>query len=175
MKIAIIYTTKGGTTRECAYHLAEELKRYDVWVADMNDPSVDLQKYDLVVVGFPIRMGKACREARKYIKKNTEILSCKTIGFFICCGFIDCFEDYKLKVIPRALAEKAIDISCFGGSLDHKRFKWLDRIIVKAVRDEILGGGDNGDQRDDMTLPTILDENICQFAQNVKKYIEHQK
>ena len=175
MKIAIIYTTKGGTTRECAGLLAEKLKSYEVSISEMKDPNVDLQEFDYVLVGFPIRMGKACREARKYIKRNFDALSAKTIGFFICCGFIDCFEDYKLKVIPDVLTEKAVDISCFGGSLDHKRFKWFDRIVVKAVRDEILGGGDNGDQRDDMSLPTILDENISQFAQNIKKYIELKK
>ena len=41
--------------------------------------------------------------------------------------------------------------------------------MVKAVRSEILGGGENGENRTDMSLPTIMDENIAQFADAIKK------
>ena len=54
MKIAIIYTTKGGTTRECAELLARELTGHDVSVFDMNEPHV-IDDYETVVIGFPIR------------------------------------------------------------------------------------------------------------------------
>ena len=40
----------------------------------------------------------------------------------------------------------------------------IDKFVVKSVRAEILGGGENGEQRDDMCLPTILDENIAQIG-----------
>ena len=36
MKIAIVYTTVGGATRECAQLLAKQLERHDVTVADMD-------------------------------------------------------------------------------------------------------------------------------------------
>ena len=41
--------------------------------------------------------------------------------------------------------------------------------MVKSVRSEILGGGDNGDERKDMSLPTIMDENISQLADKIKR------
>ena len=63
-------------------------------------------------------------------------------------------------------------MTCLGGSLEPSRFKWFDKIIVKAVRSEILGGGENGEQRDDMSLPTILDENIAQLADMIKACAE---
>ena len=62
MRIAIIYTTTGGTTRECANLLARELERHDVTVADMKQ-NTDLSDFDLIVIGFPIRMGKAAKAA----------------------------------------------------------------------------------------------------------------
>ena len=168
LKIAIVYTTKGGTTRECAELLRRELSAYEVDISDMSE-SRDLGDYDLVVVGFPIRMAKPCREARKYLKNNAAVLARKKVAYYMCCGFIDCAEEYAEKVLPLALSESALTVTCLGGSLDPARFRGIDKFVVKSVRAEILGGGENGEQRDDMCLPTILDENIAQLADLIKK------
>ncbi len=171
MKIAIIYTSRSGTVAECASLLGRELKNYDVTVSDIKNTQLSLDWFDMIVIGFPIRMGKAEKVAARYMKKNESVLLSKKVGYFMCCGFIDCFEEYVEKVIPRRLKENAIDVACLGGQLDPSKVKGIDRLIVKAVRDEILGGGDNADQRDDMVLPTILDENIVQFATHLKDSI----
>ena len=172
MRIAIIYTTTGGTTRECANLLARELERHDVTVADMKQ-NTDLSDFDLIVIGFPIRMGKAAKAARKFFKENASTLMESRVGYYICCGFVDCFDEYKKKVLPEKLFESAFEISCFGGSLEPSKFRGFDKIIVKAVRSEILGGGENGEARADMSLPTIMDENIAQFADRIKKISEN--
>ena len=171
LKIAIIYTTTGGTTRECAELLARELGERDVTVMDMNT-APSLTKFDTVVIGFPIRMGRAAKVARKYMKDNLSALREKRVAYYMCCGFIDCAEEYAEKVLPKPLAESALTVTCLGGSLDPKRFRGIDKMIVKAVRNEILGGGENGEQRDDMCLPTILDENIAQLADAIKTSLQ---
>ena len=168
LKIAIVYTTKGGSTRECAELVKRELSGHEVNVLRMQDEP-DLAPYDTVIVGFPIRMAKPCREARRYMKNNAAVLAQKKTAYYMCCGFIDCAEEYAEKALPKTLRETAMTVTCLGGSLDPARFKGLDKMIVKAVRSEILGGGENGEQRDDMTLPTILDENIVQLADLIKK------
>ena len=168
MKIAIIYTTRGGTTRECAELLARELATHEVTVADMS-AEPDLAQFDTVVIGFPIRAAKPAKNARKYIKQNIALLLEKRAAYYMCCGFIDCAEEYAEKALPKALKERALTVTCLGGSLAPARFKGIDKMIVKAVRSEILGGGENGEQRDDMTLPTILDENIAQLADVIKR------
>ena len=168
MKIAIVYTTTGGTTRECASLLQKELERHEVTVADMNE-NIDIADFDVVVVGFPVRMGKAAKRARRFFKENRDALKDKTVGYFMCCGFVDCFDEYREKTIPKDLGDAAFEIACFGGSLEPSRFRGFDKIVVKAVRAEILGGGENGEARADMSLPTIMDENIAQFADRIKK------
>ncbi len=170
MKIAIIYTTTGGTTRECAELLMRELSAHEVTLIDMNE-SHSVTEYDLAVIGFPIRMGRPAKKARRYLKEHTdELLGVKT-AYYMCCGFIDCAEEYAEKALPAPLKERAIDITCLGGSLDPARFRGFDKLIVKSVRSEILGGGNNGEGRDDMSLPTILDENISQLADLIKKSV----
>ncbi len=168
MKIGIIYATVGGTTRECAIILRDELKNHDVILYDISRETPEIDKLDLAVIGFPIRMGKAIKSMRVFLKNNAEMLKRIDTAYYICCGFVDCFEDYAEKCIPEELRGLAKDISCLGGSLDSSRFKGFDKIVVKAVRSEILGGGDNADERKDMCLPTIMEENIRQFALRLK-------
>ena len=169
MKIAIVYATVGGTTKECASLLAKELKNQEVELFEIGKNEPNIEDFDVVVVGFPIMMGKAEKSARKYIKKHESELEGIKTAYYICCGFVDCLEDYAQKTIPATLRENAIDVTCLGGSLDPRRFKGINKFVVKSVRSEILGGGDNGDERKDMSLPTIMDENISQLADKIKK------
>lgn len=169
MKIAIVYSTVGGTTKECAELLARELKNQEVELFEIGKNEPEIGDFDIVVVGFPIMMGKAEKSARKYVKKHANALASAKAAYYICCGFVDCFEDYAEKTLPAFLRERAIDVTCLGGSLDPQRFKGINKLVVKSVRSEMLGGGDNGDERKDMSLPTIMDENISQLADKIKK------
>ena len=168
MKIAIVYATKGGTVRDCATLLKKELKNHEVELYEIGEAEPILSEYDLVVIGFPIRMGRAMKNARRYLKAHHEELLRVSAAYFICCAFVDCFEEYAEKCIRDELRERAKAVYCLGGSLDPDRVKGFDRIVVKAVRNEILGGGDNADQRKDMVLPTIMEENISQLADKIK-------
>lgn len=169
MRIAILYTTVGGTTRECAELLAKELTNQSVELFDISESQPTLADFEVVVLGFPIIMGKAAKPMRKYMKAHKDELKGVRAAYFICCGFVDCFEDYVKKNISSELVESAIDVTCLGGSLDPARFKGLNKMIVKSVRADILGGGDNGDERRDITLPTIFEENISQLSDKIKK------
>ena len=169
MKIAIIYTTVGGTTKDCASLLAKELKNQTVELFEMGNDEPDFAEYDAVVVGFPIIMGRAHKIARRFLRLRADDLKKTKAAYYICCGFVDCFEEYAERCVPKHLRASAIDTTCLGGSLDPNRFKGLNRFIVKAVRNEILGGGDNADQRTDMVLPTIMEENISQLADKIRK------
>ncbi len=172
MKIAIIYTTVGGTTKECASLLKRELNNHDVELFEIGKNEPEIRDFDAVVLGFPIMMGRAYKPARKYIKAHREELKKAQSAYYICCGFVDCFEEFAEKCIPAELRDAAIDVTCLGGSLDSSRFKGINKIIVKSVRNEILGGGDNGDERSDMVLPTVMEENIAQLADKIKKIKE---
>ena len=168
VKIAIVYATVGGTTRECASLLAKELKNHSVELFEIGKNEPNVVDFDVVVVGFPIMMGKAVKSARLYLKNNKEALMRGATAYFICCGFVDCFEEYAEKCISADMRDVAIDVACLGGSLDPARFKGLNRFVVKAVRAEILGGGDNADERKDMVLPTVMEENIAQLGDKIK-------
>ena len=172
MKIAIVYATVGGTTRECAELLKREMNNHEVELFEIDKEEHCFEDFDVTVIGFPIIMGKAHKNFRKYVKKHRDELLNARIAYYICCGFVDCFEEYAEKCIPEELRNAAIDVTCLGGSLDPDKFKGINKIVVRSVRAEILGGGENGDERKDMTLPTIMEENIAQLADKIKKIKE---
>ncbi len=170
MKILIAYATRNGTTRECAEILAECLIKHDVTLVQIGnggEPVPSIENYDVVVFGSSVRMAKIDKALAEYLRKNTDMLMGRRCAYFLCCGFTDCFEDYLYKNIPECLIQNAEAVSCFGGSLDKNRAKGFDRMIISAVRSEILGGGQNGQQRDDISLPTIMETNISQFADSI--------
>lgn len=167
MRILIAYATRNGTTCECAEMLAGLLKNQDVTLVQIGkggEPIPSIEDYDVVAFGSSIRMAKIDKSLAEYLRKNTDMLLGRRCAYFLCCGFTDCFEDYLYKNIPEKLIENAEAVSCLGGSLDKNKFKGIDRMIISAVRSEILGGGQNGQQREDISLPTIMETNISQFA-----------
>ncbi len=175
LKIAIAYASRSGTAAECARLLEKEFKNQEVSLFELGEDKIIFEEYDLIVLGTSIRMGKPLPAFRKFLKENYQDLTKCRVGYYICCGFVDCFDEYVEKSIPQELRDRAVAISCFGGLLDTSRVKGIDKLIVKAVRDDILGGGDNADQRRDMSLPTIFEVNIAQFANQVKESLSYYK
>ncbi len=170
MKILILYATKYNTTEECAGMLADCLKNQDVTLVRVGHGGEDfpsLEGYDIVVFGSSIRMTKIDDRIAEYLNKNKDMLLRRGCAYFLCCGFTDCFEDYLYKNIPEELIENSLSVACFGGRLDKSRAKGVDKLIISAVRSNILGGGPDGREREDVSLPTIMEGNISQFADRI--------
>lgn len=56
MKTLIVYASKTGTTERCAGILGPNLK--DVTIINLTvAQNEDINKYDLIIIGTPIRMG----------------------------------------------------------------------------------------------------------------------
>ena len=68
MRILIAYTSKNGVTAECAQVLANKLgDTNEIVLQDMKKQGVEpAEKFDIVVLGSSIRMGKASKEIKNY-------------------------------------------------------------------------------------------------------------
>ena len=64
MKILIAYASKSGTARAAAELLATHLKNHEVTVTDLEKNDPVLGDFDYIVLGGPIRMGKAHKALR---------------------------------------------------------------------------------------------------------------
>ena len=93
MRILIVYASKTGTTERCAGILGQNLKDVTIinLIAAQNE---DIDKYDLIIIGSPIRMGMIDKRVKDFISKNFELLKNKKVAYFICCGFNENWKQY---------------------------------------------------------------------------------
>ena len=154
MKTAICYATKSGTTKECAEMLKKHLP--DAILCNIETDKADLSKYDCIVVGGPIRMGKLYKPAAKFIQENRSVLMEKKSAFFICNGFPEQAEAFLVQNIDKELLSHSVCAASFGGKMDLDKLSGMDKFIAKAVENSL--------KNDPNAIPKILPENIRQFA-----------
>lgn len=151
MKTLIIYASKTGTTEKCAKRINTLLK--DSKMVNILNQNEDMNKYDLIIIGTPIRMGKIDKKIKKFLISNIETLKSKKVAYFICCGFNENYKSYYEKNIPKYLLDCAIIYDTFGGEMDIQKQKGFDKFIAKMV-------SKNTDKNREIK---ILNENIERF------------
>ena len=141
MKTLIIYASKTGTTESCAKKLALQLRNAELFDLQSGDPDIS-------------------EAAKKYIKKNLELLKSKKLAFYVCSADTERSGEYFKANIPAELLTKAICSDSFGGEMDISKQKGLSKLIVKKALEESLKKG--------VQPPCILPERINCFAEKLK-------
>lgn len=157
MKTLIIYASKTGTTEKCAKELNRQLK--DSKTVNILNQNEDITKYDLIVVGTPIRMGMIDKNIKTFLSSNIETLKSKKAAYFICCGFNENWKQYYEQNFSKELLDNAIMYDTFGGEMNLEKQKGFDKFIVKMVSRSI----------DKDKEIKILYENINKFIEKVKE------
>ena len=164
MNILIAYTTKSGVTKECAEQLGALFSAHTVELVDLSENEPDLDAFDLVAIGAPVRYGRIDKRAVQFVKKNGEALKTKKFGLFCCCGFPDAAEECFLRSYPRELLDASVANITFGGEMDPARVRGFDRLVVKTVLRNVENNNRNEDRDRDIPLPALLPEHIRAFA-----------
>lgn len=157
MKALIIYASKTGTTEKCAKKIKTQLK--DTTIMNIYTQNEDMNKYDLIVIGSPIRIGMIDKKIKNFLTKNKENLKSKKTAYFICCGFNENWKTYYEQNIPKDLLDSAITYDTFGGEMDLQKQKGFDKLITKMVSKNI----------DESREIKILNENIDRFIKELNK------
>jgi len=85
MNTLIVYTTKHGSSKECAEALSKGLKdKIDLCNLKEN-MTPDLSQYETVIIGGSIYAGRVQKELSDFCSKNINKLKEKKIGLYICC------------------------------------------------------------------------------------------
>mgnify|MGYP000143026335 CR=1 FL=1 len=157
MKTLIIYASKTGTTEKCAKEINRQLK--DSKMVNILNQDEDINKYDLIIVGTPIRMGMIDKKVRKFLISNIQTLKSKKVAYFICCGFNENWKIYYEQNIPKDLLNSAIIYDTFGGEMDIQKQKGFDKFITKIVSKNV----------DKSKEIKILNENIDRFIKKLNQ------
>ncbi len=172
MKILIGYYTKSGTTQKCAAMLRDQFHNHEMTLADLSAQQPELQAFDAVLLGAPIRMGHMDKRFRTYVKANADALAGKRLGFFVCCGSSEQYREVMEKDIPAPLLDAAVITESFGGTLDIRSQPNLwNKILVFFMRRSIKSKELDEDLCDSgsLGLPYIMPDHIARFADVIKR------
>lgn len=134
MKTLIAYGTKYGSTEKCANILLERLNG-EVDLCNLKETkNVDLSKYDKVVIGGSIYMGKIQKAVSQFCITNLDVLREKKIGLYICCMRDGDIAETEIKEsFPLELVNDAVVKGYFGGEFIITKMNFLERFIVKKI------------------------------------------
>ena len=134
MKTLIVYDTKHGCTLSAAATL-KSLLRDDVTVVHVKERSgIDLNTFDVVIVGGSIHAGRVQGRIKKFCEENLAVLEKKRLGLYLCCMY----EGEKATAqfegaFPEKLRKHAVAVGLFGGVVDFDKMNFVERAIVKKV------------------------------------------
>jgi menaquinone-dependent protoporphyrinogen oxidase len=140
--VLVAYASKHGTTREVAESIAQTLEDRGLAVEIEEAGRVrDITRYDAVVVGGGLYMGKWHVDARRLLKRHREVLAGKRLAVFGMGP--DSLEESKVaesrRQLDRALATvpelEPIAVTIFGGALEPESWRFpLNRLPAFDAR-----------------------------------------
>lgn len=150
MSTLIAYASKNKTTETCAKMLSEKLPGSDVVNLSIEKP--DLSSYDTIIIGSCIRFNYIHDDVKKFIADKMDELIKKRTAIFLCCAFPEKANQYLLHNFPKKLLNHSTAIECFGGKLNVKPYRVIDKLIMKTVKKNY--------KLDKRTFPEIDNESI---------------
>ena len=141
-KIAIIYSTTDGHTREICSRLLKIIEKNNnvVTLIPIEDANkLDLNVFDKIVIGASIRYGKHSAKVYEFIKINGLILDKKPNAFFSVNVVARKPDKNKpetnpyLKKFLSQISWKPKELAVFAGKIDYQKYKIWDRLMIKMI------------------------------------------
>lgn len=154
-RVLVTYATRTGSTAEVAQFIQKQLTENGCTVDLKPLKEIkDLQGYNAVVVGSPIRMGKWVGEASEFLQTHNSILTTiPTAAFTLCMPQIEdhqeAFRGYLETIKENHNPDEA---AFFLGTMRLEKLSFLDRMISKALKAK------NEDKRDWDQISTWVNE-----------------
>jgi menaquinone-dependent protoporphyrinogen oxidase len=133
MKTLILYASGHGAVKKAATRLAEILG--ETTLVDLKkERTVNLKRFDTVILGGSIYAGMIQRKVRTFMAKNEAVLLKKRLGLFLCCLFEGetAREQFEAS-FPPALKAHAAATGLFGGEFDYDKLNFFEKAVVQKV------------------------------------------
>ncbi|MCG7844185.1 MAG: hypothetical protein MIO90_01985 [Methanomassiliicoccales archaeon] len=140
--VLVAFGTRYGSTEKVALEIASFLRRmeHQVEILDLRLPhDIELDHYDLIVIGSGIVYGSWSEGALRFLEKNSKALIEKKLAMFVCCGDLmldpsraDEYRQRYLRNVADRYGLRPIDMGLFGGVLDFSKYSFLVKGILKV-------------------------------------------
>jgi len=140
--ILITYSTTDGHTRTICERLRQviEDQQHSVVVSWMSDdPDVDLEPFDKVVIGASIRYGKHQPQVFDFIRENQTALESKPSAFFSVNVVARKPEKNRPETNPylqkflMKISWEPKNLAVFAGRIDYPSYGFVDRQMIRLI------------------------------------------
>lgn len=140
--ILIAYSTTDGHTKKICERIGQviEEQAHKVTLAFINDePDIELDPFDIIVIGASIRYGKHRPQVYEFIRKNRFVLDSKPNAFFSVNIVARKPEKNEpetnpyLKKFLRQVSWNPGKLAVFAGKLDYPIYTFLDRQVIRFI------------------------------------------
>ncbi|BEL92379.1 menaquinone-dependent protoporphyrinogen IX dehydrogenase [Serratia marcescens] len=172
MKALILYSSRDGQTRAIASYIASKLQdtlRCEV-IDLLQAEQVDLNQYQLVMIGASIRYGHFNPVLDKFVKRHAEQLNRMPSAFFAVN--LTARKPEKRSPQTNAYTRKFLltspwqpkQCAVFAGALRYPRYRWFDRIMIQFIM-RMTGGETDTSKEVEYTDWQQVDRFAQEFSQ----------
>ncbi len=140
MKSLLIYSTTDGHTKKiCDFIKSNSVKNNFDILSIFKINEINLNDYELIVLGASIRYGKHNSIVYRFIKSNKDILSLKKNAFFSVNVVARKPEKNSPETNPyiKKFLKKSrwypTKIGVFAGKVDYPNYNFLNKLIIRLI------------------------------------------
>ncbi|MDE7161492.1 MAG: hypothetical protein K2N65_01890 [Anaeroplasmataceae bacterium] len=157
----ILYFGHTGTTEKAAYLLQQYLNQAEVLDGRVKH-KIDYSKYDGIIFGINVRIGKLNKAFLKFYKKYKKQNLNLPCSAFVVAGDSNLRSTY-MNLVRNILPEDSY-VGFFGGEFNLTYAKGITKRILKNCIEKF--------QEQDLPLPQLIPSAIQDFAMHIVEYIE---
>jgi len=135
--VLVAAASKHGATFEIAHTIARELEADDVTAEALTVEDVEsLDRYDAVVLGSAVYMGRWLEPARKFVERHRDELTARKTWLFSSGPIGDPPQpraEQAVRVDDIMAATDALGHRIFSGKLDGSKLSFPERAVLRAV------------------------------------------
>ena len=137
----LIYSSINGQTLEISKYLREKCKTsISFELKPIHDAKkVNLNEYEIIIIGASIRYGKHSSEISKLIKDNLEVLNNKKTAFFSVNAVarkpgkdLSSNNPYVIKFLNKTKWKPNIS-AVFAGKIDYPKYKFFEKMVIRFI------------------------------------------
>ncbi len=175
-KVLLLHSSREGQTIKILRYIEEKLGNVECEIKDLNSiSSINLSKYDKVIIGASIRYGHFNIKLYQFIDSHLEQLNQSNAAFF--CVNLTARKESEGKDTPEGSAyiKKFLIkspwqpklIGVFAGALYYPRYRWFDRVMIRFIM--FLTGGETDTSKE---VEYTNWEKVSLYVASIKKLNE---
>jgi menaquinone-dependent protoporphyrinogen oxidase len=151
--ILIVYSTTDGHTRKICTRISQVVEQQGHSVVLMcvdDDPDIDIEPFDKVVIGASIRYGKHRPQVYSFISKNKQVLERKSNAFFSVNVVARKPEKNRPESNPylqkflKQISWQPKELAVFAGKINYPIYTFWDRQAIRLIMWMTKGPTDPG-------------------------------